>query len=303
MPDSKTDAPFVFEGFVKSLAASNVSAVPADNTTAVVEVHHVRHAPRSLAGFAGKEVTLRMAPGEKLKQGDKAIFFTDSLVFGDHLAVQSMGHDPLVAPEAQAAVAGVGEVVQGLRRRIDTARSIVSGRVVEVRPPTPAAPKVAAAAAAIPVMPSGPISEHEPFWQEAVIEVSGVHKGPQQKKVIVRFPASTDVQWSRAPKFKKGQTGVWLLHADAPPALTAALATAAPLPSGTYTSLDPNDFQPASTGAVVLAMLPSPAVPEAIKMTPAKKATAKRAKPMKAAGKKTAVKKASVKAKAKPLRS
>jgi hypothetical protein len=70
MADSKADAPFVFEGSVKSISDSNVSAVPADERTAVVQVDHVRQAPRALAGFAGKEITLRMAPNEKLSVSD-----------------------------------------------------------------------------------------------------------------------------------------------------------------------------------------------------------------------------------------
>src|SRR5262245_36339578 len=119
MADSKTDAPFVFEGSVKSVSDSNVTAVPADATTAIVQVDHVRLAPRALAGFAGKDITVRMAPNEKLVAGDKGVFFADGLVFGDHLAVQSMGHEPVMAMEAKAALAGASPVVQKLRKRID----------------------------------------------------------------------------------------------------------------------------------------------------------------------------------------
>src|SRR5437773_1521851 len=113
----KADAPFVFEGSVISLGSSNVAAVPADAKTAIVQVDHVRHAPSALAGFAGKEVTLRLAPNEKLAAGDKFVFFTDSLVFADQLAVQSLGHDPVAPVEAKAALAGAAPVVQKLRRR------------------------------------------------------------------------------------------------------------------------------------------------------------------------------------------
>src|SRR5437870_100167 len=263
MADSKADAPFVFEGSVKSVSDSNVSAVPADERTAVVQVDHVRHAPRALAGFAGKEITLRMATNEKLAAGDKAIFFTDSLVFADRLAVQSMGHDPLVATEAKAALAGASPVVQQLRRRIDQAQAVVSGQVTEVRPDTPGSVKAMTATG--PAMPAGRISEHAPFWHEAVIDVSGVHKGPKQKKVVVRFPTSTDVKWRKAPRFKKGQKGIWLLHSGSPAPAEAKSpaamlkAAAAPLAAGFYTALDPNDFHPATEASVVQAMLPVPA--------------------------------------------
>lgn len=288
MADSKADAPFVFEGSVRSMSASNVSAVPADERTAVVQVDHVRLAPRALAGFTGKEITLRMAPNEKLASGDKAIFFTDSFVFGDHLAVQSLGHDPLAATEAKAALAGASPVVQKLRRRIDQAQSVVSGQVAEVRPYT--APTAKAMAAGGPAIPAGPISEHTPFWQEAVIDVSDVHKGPSQKRVVVRFPSSTDVKWRKAPRFKKGQKGIWLLHPGSPApsetksAAAMAKAAAAPPAAGFYTALDPDDFHAATEASVVKAMLPSPvstpkisAARTAAAKKPARKAAAKRA--------------------------
>jgi hypothetical protein len=260
MADSKTDAPFVFEGSVKSVSDSNVSAVPADATTAVIQVDHVRLAPRALAGFAGKDITVRMASKEKVAAGDKAVFFADGLVYGDHLAVQSLGHDPMVAMEAKAALAGATPVVQKLRQRMDEARAVVSGQVKEVRPVRPAGVKAAAA----PGASVGRISEHEPFWHEAVINVSGVHKGPKQKQVVVRFPTSTDVKWRNAPQFKKGQKGIWFLHAPSAAPTTARagarLKAAAPSPAaGFYTALDPNDFHPASEAAVVRAMLPATA--------------------------------------------
>ena len=287
MADSKAAAPFVFEGSVKSLSTSNVSSVPADERTAVVQVDHVRRAPRALAGFAGKEITVRMAPNEKLAGGDKAVFFTDSLVFADQLAVQSMGHDPLVAMEAKAAIAGASSVAQELRRRIDQAQSVVSGQVTEVRPYKPAA--APAVAAGGPARPADPISEHAPFWHEAVIEVSGVHKGPKQKKVVVRFPTSTDVRWRKAPKFNKGQKGTWLLHSVS--AVPAAATAAAVLPAaGFYTALDPNDFHSAAEAPMMQAMLPAPgssgltAKKSVVKAAPAKKITAKKA-PAKTAAK------------------
>ena len=260
MAASKLDAPFVFEGSVKSLKASNVAAVPADARTVVVQIDHVRHAPRAMAGFAGEDVTVRLAPGESLHAGEQAVFFADGLVFGDHLAVQSLGHDPLIAQEARAALAGATPVVHKLRDRIDTAQSVVSGQVSAVRPHRPlvAAAKRKGSVAA----PEGRISEHAPFWQDAVITVSQVHKGPAQKQVVVRFPSSTDVRWRSAPKFKKGQKGTWLLHAGAGVGARAAMrrragakrAVAAP---GVYTALDPNDFQPSSESAVLKAMLPA----------------------------------------------
>jgi hypothetical protein len=298
MANSKADAPFVFEGSVKSLSASNVSAVPADDRAVIVQVDHVRQAPGALAGFAGREITVRLAPNEKLTAGDQAIFFTEGLVYADHLAVQSLGHDPLIAVETRAALAGVGPVVQNLRRRIDQAQTVVSGRVSEVRAVKPL--RVSAVAAHSTTLPEERISEHEPFWNEAVVDVSAVHKGPKQKTVVVRFPTSTDVRWRNAPKFKKGDKGTWLLHTALHTASAKAakfrLAAAQPA-KGVYTALDPNDFHPASETPALQAMLSTPLSPAG-----AAKATAKKAV-KKTAIKKAAAKKASAKATAKKRRS
>jgi len=271
MAASKAEAPFVFEGSVKSLAASNVAAVPADARTVVVQVDHVRHAPRAMAGFAGQDVTVRLAPGESLRAGEQAVFFAEGLVFGDHLAVQSLGHDPVIAQEARAALAGASPVVHQLRNRIDVARAVVSGQVSAVRSPhQPAA--VAAKGRRSAAAPEGRISEHAPFWQDAVITVSQVHKGRARKQVVVRFPSSTDVRWRSAPKFKKGQKGTWLLHAGAgvgaraaPRAAAAKRALAAP---SVYTALDPNDFQPSTESAVVKAMFPAASAAKSAKVSP-----------------------------------
>jgi hypothetical protein len=270
MAASKAEAPFVFEGSVKSLTASNVAAVPADARTVVVQVNHVRHAPRAMAGFAGQDVTVRLAPGESLRAGERAVFFADGLVFGDHLAVQSLGHGPLIAHEARAALAGASPVVHKLRNRIDAAQSVVSGQVSAVRPHQ--LPAVAAKGKRSGAVPEGRISEHAPFWQDAVITVSQVHKGPAKKQVVVRFPSSTDVRWRSAPKFKKGQQGTWLLHAGAGVGAGGALRAvgakdpvAAP---SVYTALDPNDFQPSSESTVVRAMFPAAAAAKAAKGSP-----------------------------------
>jgi len=289
MADLKTDAPLVFEGSVKSVGASNVTSVAADKKTAIVTVDHVRNAPRAMAGLAGKEITLRMAPGESLKDGDRFAFFADGLVYGDNLAVQSRGHEAVAPAERAASVVAAAPVVARLRRRIDDAQAVVSGRVVDVRDTAQPTKAMAVAAGS----PRTRISEHDPFWQDAVIEVSDVHKGPNQKRVVVRFPSSTDVQWHKAPKFKKGQTGLWLLHSPPPArALTAAVLPAAALPRDVYTALDPNDYHPSGLAPVVEAMIqrrtPAGAGKTAASAqgTSAKKSAAEKTIPKKKAAKK-----------------
>jgi hypothetical protein len=108
--------------------------------------------------------------------------------------------------------------------------------------------------------------------------------------MVVLFPASTDVKWRNAPKFKKGQKGTWLLNSTAPAAATAMPKAARGKGPAYYTALDPNDFHSSAEVAVIQAMLPAapPAKALAAKKTVAKKPSAKKAtaKPPAKAGKK-----------------
>src|SRR5205085_5080657 len=98
-----------------------------------------------------------------------------------------------------------------VRARFDHADVVASGRVVSVSLP----PGVAATRAVQDVETTigEPFSEHAPLWREAVVELHEVHKGSHpSKQATVRFPASTDVMWFRAPKFNVGEEGFFMLH-------------------------------------------------------------------------------------------
>jgi hypothetical protein len=114
----------------------------------------------------------------------------------------------------------------------------------------PGPTRASAAAAAGPGKPAR-ISEHDPFWREAVVEVQNVHKGTVGKKqVVVRFPSSTDIRWHRAPKFEVGQEGVFSLHPDEISAHAGPGAMAASFDTGdSYTCLNAADFQPSHNEA------------------------------------------------------
>ena len=131
-----------------------------------------------------------------------------------------------------------------LQTRVADADMVVEGQVSSVH--LPQAENFATMARAESVKP---ISEHDPKWREAVIDVQAVHKGkPGTKQVVVRFPSSTDVLWHRAPKFHAGDRGLWLLHSPEAAQLEgkeAMTATAVP-GAAVYTALSPMDFQPAN---------------------------------------------------------
>jgi hypothetical protein len=90
--------------------------------------------------------------------------------------------------------------------RFAAADVVVSGRVGQLRAVARRARRGALTA---------PITEHDPQWHEAVVEVTAVRKGRRVPRSIrVRFPASTDVAWARAPKLRAGQQGTFLLKRE-----------------------------------------------------------------------------------------
>src|SRR2546428_10209286 len=117
------------------------------------------------------------------------------------------GQSPVVAADARDAVARARALVNDadLKAHIQRAAMVVAGRVEQVRP---------AELAAAPTRPRR-ITEHDPDWQEAIIQVEDGIKGAQAgERVAVRFPGSPDVAWVGAPKFAVGQEGTFLLHKD-----------------------------------------------------------------------------------------
>jgi hypothetical protein len=260
MPSSFRDsASFVFEAAVKRVGDANIRGLRDRSRTAVVTVETVVRAPQPLVGLEGHDVTIRLADGETVTKGEHAVFYTNSWIFAENVALWSLGHEP--APPAAAVARGVGRdparaaAHHRISQRVSAAAAVVSGKVTAIGLPGAA---VANAAAGPAPAVSVRISEHNPFWRDAVVEVQHVHKGAIGKnQVLVRFPSSTDVRWHRAPKFHTGQEGVFSLHDDRVSGHPiGAMALAVGIQPGTaFTCLSPADFQPADKRAEVAAAL------------------------------------------------
>ncbi len=267
-PDKITEAltpTFVFKGTVKKLKSATMKDLPVDDRTAVVTVDQIIEAPADLASYNGQDITVQLGGRQKIRAGQELIFHTVSWMYGDSIAVRSLSQEPVKDSHAAMLSSGVDPAERRAQREqqehYQTADLVVSGKVVAVRLPDETAPTgKRAGVAASEQRPSRPISEHEPKWREAVVQIDDVHKGAhKQKQVVVRFPASTDVMWYGAPKFHPGQQGIFVLHKTetAKPKTRrvkkrggkgAATETVEPGPEiGTteaYTALDPMDFQP-----------------------------------------------------------
>lgn len=260
--ESDQRASFVFQGTVKRLRSTTIKNLSPDDRTFVVTVDHIVEAPAALAHLSGQDITVRIGRGATPKVSQQMLFHTNGWIFGDGIAVQSLRHEAVSRTHTALLSRTVDPVEQkrhrDLRERFDQAHVVVSGRVAEVRlPPEARALAVGRGrrAAAIDTTLRGPASEHDPHWREAVIEIDDVHKGRRgTRNVVIRFPASTDVRWYKAPKFHPGHQGFFMLHRTAistrrarPGVQRARLARAAPAAEVTeevYTALSPMDFQP-----------------------------------------------------------
>ena len=298
-------ARFVFVGTVQKLRAANVAEVDDKARTVVVRVDRVEKGPESMAAYVGRDITVKLAPRETVRAGEQARFYTNGWLFAETLAVESVGHEAVVpagAPRGRgvAAAARPGDArrtvlaasistaeatsepaarlkAAAIADRVASADVVVRGRVTSVRvaaeerpAPRTGARTRGVAAAATEAPRRKPITEHDPQWREAEIEVDAVEKGgTAKKKVVVRFPGSDDVRWYKAPKFQPGQEGVFILQkaageTAAPAARRRGAVAAAETAAGpdTFTALDPDDFQPSERAPEIRALAAATDEPE-----------------------------------------
>src|SRR5207237_9989779 len=169
----------------------------------------------------------------------QSTFCTNGWIFGRGVAVREVGHElghsPVVVADQEAAVAKARLDLNDadLKAHIDRAAMVVGGRVQQVRP---------AELAAAPGRPRR-ITEHDPQWQEAIIQVQDGLKGARAgEQVVVRFPGSHDVAWVGTPRFAVGQEGTFLLHKDSTTGSPTTMFAGRSVPA--YTALHKLDVLP-----------------------------------------------------------
>jgi hypothetical protein len=239
-----------FVGTVSQVAATSLAAVPKSAQTIVVRVDSVLKKPAAVSLKKGDTVTVEVKDPAAFQEGTQATFYTEGWVFGSGVAVKELGH--AAPPSGGAAETGEKPVEQspseitdqGLQRQIAKADYVVTGRITDVHPW--AVPKSAA--------PRYRTSEHSANWQEAVLQVQSVFKGPKLKRnrIVLRFPQSRDVAWVSAPRFEPGQQGVFILQKED---VSGAPANSAAAKADVYTCLRPGDYLPMTDEARVRSLL------------------------------------------------
>ena len=243
----------IFIGTVTQVGAVAAPEVPASPRTTVVRIDNVLEKPAAVALAPGDSVTVETVQPGSLKPGTQATFYTTGWIFGRGVAVREVGHEPgrspVVVADQQEAVARARLEVNDadLKAHIQRAAMVVAGRVEQVRP---------AELAAAPTRPKR-ITEHDPQWQEAIIQVQDGIKGAQAgDQVVVRFPGSRDVAWVGAPRFTVGQEGTFLLHKDSTTGSPLTMIAGKAVPA--YTALHDVDVLSKQDATRVRALIRKP---------------------------------------------
>lgn len=221
---------YIIRGTIQKLNAATMSAISDTTNTVVARVDEVLQAPKTLDDYTGRDITIQLSTSRGVKVGQQAVFFTNSWLYGESIAVLEVGRvaarKDLTGLRKQIADADQRIADQALQTRIDLAELIIVGKVFEARPVQKEGQR-------------GPITEHDPDWWEAEIEIESVEKGQfPETRIIELFPHSTDEMWIDSPKFHVNQEGIWILQRDQKVKGLPVLR----IPG--YTALDPLDFQP-----------------------------------------------------------
>lgn len=225
---AEPDATFV--GTVLQTASSSLAEVEPAADTVVVRIDEVIAGGPALRDHVGEPVTVALPEGVQVADGDVHVFAVNAWIFGSGLAVRaiSVGDHGAIISASAAETASADDA--RVRRRAAEAKSVVAGVVRQVVHVSAGAER--------------PITEHDPLWNDATVEVhERTGAASATGAITVRFASSRDVRWHTAPKFTVGDRGVWLLGAPQPPTYGVA-AMAAALPADHYVVVDPDDFRP-----------------------------------------------------------
>ncbi len=153
--------------------------------------------------LAGRAITVRLRESDRARDGERRVYFTKGWHWGEDIGVIELNSITApTGPELRRMQSDIERQRQQqsdreLTERLRTAELVVMGRVISVR------------RAEVPPLPT----EHDPNWQEAVIEVRSVLRGGQPgARVTILFPGTDDPMWRAAPKFRRGTEGIWLLR-------------------------------------------------------------------------------------------
>ncbi len=253
--DLMRQSSIVFVGTVTGLGASTLADLPPSPRTIVVQVDQVIDKPPVVALVAGNRVSIFVKRPGAIRQGTRAVFYTNGALFGQTLAVEELGHEELTASGgvAMASSEPVGGNPTGEKSateeaaRLEAAKAasaVFVGRVKQIQMPT----------ATALITPKPRFTEHDPMWREAVVEVINPVKGVSSgEEKVVRFSASMDVAWYQAPKLQVGQVNTFIIDEDTVSGAPRALLAGVDVPA--YVAITPQSIAPVEEAERLRALL------------------------------------------------
>ncbi len=174
------------------------------SNSGVVEISDIIEAPESFPNFKGEQITVRFSDISKVKVGEERMFFTDPYWIGESLGVNENGSvlkdDHLYQSKdiiSHIKHARINQDDIRLRKLLKDAKLVIAGKVIRVQ------------------KPEGQFSivtEHNPEWREAEIQVDETLKGIVEGKTIkILFASGKDVMFFQAPKLKEGDEGIFII--------------------------------------------------------------------------------------------
>jgi len=251
--DDEAHAAFVFTGKIIKINAAVMKNITTNNTL-IIQVEHIIKAPAIFNSITGQQITVRFKKLPKLKKGSVITVFANGWIFGESIAVDAVSYSEekdkmQVASKVNVSMTSSADNV--LKERIDSSELGVVGKVIKIEkadmPEKPVALLNAKEGAADEPATTR-ISEHDPNWHQATIQVDEVVKGQKKlNKVKVLFPKSDDVRWYKISKYEVGQQGVWLLQkgkSQNPKGIAPKVFAAIPEKDDVFTALHNNDYLP-----------------------------------------------------------
>jgi hypothetical protein len=245
---------FIFSGTVTARGRSMLKVLQPRPDLIVARFDKALRVNPMLGPLDGKPITVLLSKGSSVESGQNLLFFAESWVHGDHIAVREHAHlpaDDKTENQVLQMIASLPE--RHLQERVASAILIVQAVVREVTRATEI---------------REPITEHAAEWMRATIELREVLKGslpgqpaggPQARarrdaaaraSLTLYFPQGLDKAWRDWPKLKPAQSAIFLLHTPRPP-----------VPSTAFIAPDPADVQPDSAADTIRRLLGSPPPP------------------------------------------
>jgi hypothetical protein len=210
-------------GKVSARGRSSVRDLSPRPELVIAELERQLRVDPVLGDLTGRPITVLPARGGDIAIGSRLIFFANSWVHAEEIAVAAIAN-PAADDQTEELVKNAVDDLprRRLAARVAQARLIVHAVVGSVERVTD--------------VPE-PVGEHRPDWHRARLRVQEVMKGEpkrgQARAVIAFFPGSDDIAFRDTPKLREGDEAVYLLH-DPPQRL----------PAEVYVLPDPLDVQP-----------------------------------------------------------